>query len=232
MKAIVSIYAGAGGTDAQDWALMLEQMYIRWANSHNKKVTLIEKSYGSEAGIKSAVLEIDSAYEQLKNESGVHRLVRKSPFKKGDQRHTSFALVEVLPQMPQVKININQSDLRVDTYRATGPGGQHVNKTDSAVRITHKPTNITVACQSQRSQAQNKHKAMQILKSRIYAQKILKKQQEIEKMKTGQSPQWGNRRRSYVLYPYKMIKDELTGKKYSQVDDILDGELDKLLKQS
>ena len=230
MNAILSIYAGAGGIDAQDWAEMLERMYTRWAQAHNKKIIILEKSYGKEAGIKSITLEITDSYNILKNEAGTHRLVRKSPFKRGDERHTSFALAEVLPEKSDIRVEINSQDLRIDTYRAAGAGGQNVNKVSSAVRITHIPTNIVAACQSGRSQAQNKKRALQILQMKLNFQKQRQQEKHIESLKTGQSAEWGYRIRSYVLYPYKMVNNHRTGKKFQNIDDILDGKIDRLLK--
>jgi peptide chain release factor 2 len=229
MNAILSIYSGAGGVDAQDWVRMLLRMYQRYSERKKWPSKILDISYGKEGGVKSVAMEIKNAYDDLKGEAGVHRLVRLSPFSAKRLRHTSFALVEVLPEMREVKINIKPEDLKIETFRGSGPGGQHRNVTDSAVRITHLPTGIVVACQSERSQIQNREKAMTLLKSRLY-QLEKKKTEDIQKsLKTGLSPEWGRQIRSYVLHPYKMVRDERTGKKSPKVEDVLDGKLDLVL---
>ena len=228
-KAILSIYAGAGGDDAQDWAGMLERMYEKYANNNTWQFSVLEKSYGGIAGIKSAVLEIkgELVYNKLKQEAGVHRLVRKSPFNAKGLRHTSFALVEIMPSIgyaPEIKIQ--NHELRIDTYRASGPGGQHVNTTDSAVRITHLATGITAACQNQRSQQQNREKAIELLRAKLYQKNLQEQKQEQAQYKTGDPASWGRQIRSYILHPYKMVRDEKTGKKNSNVEKVLNGKLD------
>lgn len=228
-NAILSIYAGAGGVDACDWAEMLLRMYQRYCQQKGYRFKILEESFGKEAGIKSVICEIVDGYDKLKNEAGVHRLVRQSPFSAKKLRHTSFALVEVLPEMERVKVEINPKDLRIDTYRATGPGGQYVNKTSSAVRITHLPTGIFVACQSERSQAQNKERAMMLLQTKLYQREKSKIQQQQVALRTGLSAEWGNQIRSYVLHPYKMVKDHRSGKKIADVKGILDGNLDDFI---
>ena len=235
-NAFLEIHAGAGGTESQDWAEMLQRMYIRWAESHESKVSLLQETRGEEAGIKSCTLKIvnEFSYGWLKRESGIHRLVRISPFDSNKRRHTSFASVWVFPEVDdKIEIEINDADLRIDTYRASGAGGQHVNKTDSAVRITHIPTDIVVQCQSDRSQHKNKSNAMAMLKSRLYELELQKRKEEenkihIEKKEIG----WGNQIRSYVLHPYKLIKDLRTNYETSNVKDILDGNIDKFLEKS
>ena len=235
-NAFLEIHAGAGGTESQDWAEMLQRMYIRWAENNNSKVVLLQETRGEEAGIKSCTLKIvnEFSYGWLKRESGIHRLVRISPFDSNKRRHTSFASVWVFPEVDdKIEIEINDADLRIDTYRASGAGGQHVNKTDSAVRITHIPTDIVVQCQSDRSQHKNKSNAMAMLKSRLYELELQKRKEEenkihIEKKEIG----WGNQIRSYVLHPYKLIKDLRTNYETSNVKDILDGNIDKFLEKS
>lgn len=236
--AIVSIYSGAGGTEAQDWANMLLRMYSRYAESHDFKSKLIDISYGQEAGIKNAVLEIigNYAYGYLKGENGVHRLVRLSPFNADNLRHTSFALVEVLPEIGgtleirQLAEEIKPDDLKIDTFRSSGPGGQNVNMRSTAVRLTHIPTKIAVSCQSERSQAQNREKAMEILYTKIYQRKLQEKEKEKTEIR-GELPsvEWGSQIRSYVLHPYKMVKDHRTEVESSNPDEVLDGNLDKFI---
>jgi len=218
MNAILTIYPGAGGDDAQDWAKMLLRMYQRFCD---KKKLQYKQT-------KDFVLTIKNGYELLAQEAGVHRLVRQSPFSAKKLRHTSFALVEILPELKNIQIEINPQDLKIDTFRASGPGGQYVNKTESAVRITHLPTNIVFVCQTERSQSQNKEKALLLLKAKLYQKEQSRAKAEQAEFKTGLSPEWGNQIRSYVLHPYKMIRDEITGKKYYNVNEILDGNLDKL----
>lgn len=227
--AIISIYAGAGGDDAQDWADMLLRMYLRWAEKNNFKVDIIDKTAGSEAGIKSTTIEIKGrwVFGNLRSEMGVHRLVRLSPFNSDNLRQTSFARVEVLPEVEDdIEVDIKMEDLRVDTYRSSGAGGQSVNTTDSAVRVTHIPTGLVAQCQNERSQLQNKEKAMIILRAKLH-QKLLEEQEQ-EKLKLRgevQSAEWGSQIRSYVLHPYKMVKDHRTKFETANVDSVLDGEL-------
>ncbi len=235
-NAFLEIHAGAGGTESQDWAEMLQRMYIRWAESHDSKVNLLQETRGEEAGIKSCTIKIsnDYAYGWLKRESGIHRLVRISPFDSNKRRHTSFASVWVFPEVDdKIKIEINESELRIDTYRASGAGGQHVNKTDSAVRITHIPTEIVVQCQSDRSQHKNKSNAMDMLKSRLYELELQKRKEEENKVNSEKKDiGWGHQIRSYILHPYKLIKDLRTNYESSNVNDILDGDIDKFLEKS
>jgi len=232
----LEIHAGAGGTESQDWAEMLTRMYIRWAEKKEAKVLLLQETRGEEVGIKSTTIKIekDYAYGWLKRESGIHRLVRISPFDSNKRRHTSFASVWVYPELDnKIEIEINESDLRIDTYRASGAGGQHVNTTDSAVRIKHIPTDIVVQCQNDRSQHKNKAYAMNMLKSRIYEFEI-QKRKEKENVLNDQKKQigWGSQIRSYVLHPYKLIKDLRTNHESSNINDILDGEIDDFLEKS
>jgi len=235
-NAFLEIHAGAGGTESQDWAEMLQRMYIRWCESKGGKVSILQETRGEEAGIKSCVLKITNEYSYgwLKKESGIHRLVRISPFDSNKRRHTSFASVWVYPELDEkIEIEINEVDLRIDTYRASGAGGQHVNKTDSAVRITHIPTKIVVQCQSDRSQHKNKSNAMSMLKSRLYELELQKRKEEENKFNENKKEiGWGNQIRSYVLHPYKMIKDLRTNMESSNVSDILDGKIDQFLERS
>lgn len=228
--AFIEIHSGAGGTEAQDWAEMLYRMYMRWAEKKGYTVSFIEESEGEEAGIKSATMKVSghNAYGWLKNESGVHRLVRISPFDSNARRHTSFASVWVFPVVDDsIKIDINPADCRIDVYRASGAGGQHVNKTDSAVRITHIPTGIVVQCQNQRSQFQNKDECWAMLRARLYEQELQKKQAQSEQLnQTKGDNGWGNQIRSYVLQPYQMVKDLRTGYETSDTSGVLDGDLD------
>ena len=233
-KALLSIYSGAGGVDAQDWAFMLLRMYQRFSAKRGWGFTVLSDSYGEQKGIKNAVCEIkgQGVYDMLKNESGVHRLVRLSPFSAKSLRHTSFALVEIMPEIVSQEIRINSSDLRIDTYRSSGPGGQNVNKLDTAVRITHVPSGTVAAVQSERSQAQNKEKAMQLLISRLAQRMEQAKIRELAELKPdlkSGSIEWGSQIRSYVLHPYQMVKDHRTGLKVSQAEDVLEGNLDKFL---
>jgi peptide chain release factor 2 len=231
----IDINAGSGGTEAQDWAEMLLRMYLRWCESHGFKTTLIEVSPGEVAGIKSATIYVegDYAFGWLRTEIGVHRLVRKSPFDSGNRRHTSFASVFVSPQVDDnIDISIDPSDLRIDTYRASGAGGQHVNRTDSAVRITHAPSGIVVQCQSQRSQHQNKDHAMKQLKAKLYEMEVQKRQADQQALEESKSDiGWGSQIRSYVL-DQSRIKDLRTGVEISNTQAVLDGDLDKFIQAS
>ena len=229
----LEIHAGSGGTEAQDWAEMLLRMYCRWAEGHRYKVEYIEETEGEVAGIKSVTIKIcgHNAYGWLKSESGVHRLVRISPFDSNARRHTSFASVGVYPVIDdEIEININEADCRVDTYRASGAGGQHINKTDSAVRITHIPTGIVVQCQNQRSQFQNREAAWNMLKARLYELELKKREAAAEEQRDSLSDiGWGHQIRSYVLQPYKMVKDLRTGIETSDCKAVLDGDIDLFL---
>ncbi len=224
----LTIQAGAGGTDAQDWAQMLERMYLRFAERRGWKTEIEERSAGDEAGIKSVTFRVDgpSAYGYLRGESGVHRLVRQSPFNAKSLRQTSFARVEVLPDLPSHTIELDEKDLRIDTYRASGAGGQHVNKTDSAVRITHLPTGLIAQCQSERSQAQNKEAAMKILYGKLLALAEKQQKADLQKLETSDTAAWGNQIRSYVLHPYKQVKDLRTRVERPDPDAVLEGDLD------
>jgi len=231
--AFVEINSGAGGTESNDWAGMLLRMYSRWANAHGMEVDFLEETSGEQAGIKSVTLQVKgtNAYGWLKTEAGVHRLVRISPFDAAAKRHTSFASVWVYPVVDDtIEIEINPADVRTDTYRASGAGGQHVNKTDSAVRLTHLPTGIVVACQNQRSQHQNRDQAWKMLKARLYEAELEKReaaQAAIEDQKTDIG--WGHQIRSYVLQPYQMVKDLRTEVETSDTDGVLDGDLDRFM---
>ena len=230
-NAIVSIHPGAGGTESQDWASMLYRMYLRWAERHGFKVESLDYQAGEEAGIKdvSFIIKGENAYGYLKVENGIHRLVRISPFDSNAKRHTSFSSVMVSPEVDDdIDITIEDKDLRVDTYRASGAGGQHVNKTESAIRLTHIPTNIIVQCQNDRSQHKNKAAAMKMLKSRLYEYEMAKKQavlDGVEKSDIG----WGHQIRSYVMQPYQQVKDTRSNQAFTNVDAILDGDIDKML---
>ena len=231
--AIVSIHAGAGGTESQDWAEMLLRMYLRWAERHRYRTEILEATEGEEAGLKSVSFAIDGrwAYGLLRSERGVHRLVRISPYDSQKRRHTSFALVEVMPEVPEdAAIEIDEKDLRVDTYRASGAGGQHVNKTDSAVRLTHLPTGVVVAVQSERSQHQNRDRAMAVLRARLIERQVEEREAEMARLR-GEHVEagWGNQIRSYVLQPYTMVKDLRTGVETSNPTAVLDGELDAFM---
>jgi len=232
-SAIVSINAGAGGTEAQDWANMLLRMYVRWAENRGFTATVIDELEGEEAGIKSATFTVngDYAFGYLKAEIGIHRLVRISPFDAGARRHTSFASVFVYPDIEDtIEITIEDKELRVDTYRASGAGGQHVNKTDSAVRITHIPSGIAVQCQNERSQHMNRAMAMKFLKARLYEQEKQEREKEMDDMHASKKQiAWGNQIRSYVLQPYRLAKDHRTGLEIGNVDAVLDGNLDAFI---
>lgn len=234
-NAICSLHAGAGGTEAQDWVEMLYRMYQRWANNNNYDLKETDKLSGDEAGIKSVTFIVSGkyAYGNLKTEIGVHRLVRISPFDSSKRRHTSFASFEVLPEIEDdINIEINEEDLRVDTYRASGAGGQHVNKTSSAIRITHIPTNIVVTCQSERSQIQNRETAMKMLKSKLYLLEEEKREKEKDQLKGKQEKiEWGSQIRSYVLHPYSLVKDHRTNYEVGNVQDVLDGNIDNFIKE-
>jgi peptide chain release factor 2 len=232
--AIVTINAGAGGTDAQDWAEMLLRMYLRWAERHDFKTEIVDEQPGKEAGIKSATFTVSGeyAYGLLSAEAGVHRLVRLSPFNAGSSRETSFASVFVYPDIQEdVEIDVNEKDLRVDTYRSSGAGGQHVNVTDSAVRITHIPSGIVVTCQNQRSQHQNREVAMHILKSRLYDLEMEKRRAETAQLEESKRDiSFGSQIRNYVLHPYRLAKDVRTKHETSDVDAVLDGDIDEFIK--
>ena len=233
-NAIVSIHPGAGGTESQDWAQMLYRMYTRWAEKEECKLDIIDFQTGDEAGIKDVTFELkgDYVFGLLKGEAGVHRMVRISPFDSNSRRHTSFASVFIYPAVEDnIEIDINQSELRIDTYRASGAGGQHVNKTDSAVRITHIPTGIVAQCQNQRSQHKNKNQAMKILKSRLYQLEIEKEKEknkdlEDQKMDIG----WGSQIRSYIFHPYQMVKDHRTKEENGNIQAVMDGKLNQFIR--
>jgi peptide chain release factor 2 len=232
-NAYLTIHPGAGGTESQDWANMLFRMYLRWAENNDYAIDIIDYTPGDEAGIKSATVNIqgDFAFGLLKSERGVHRLVRISPFDSNNRRHTSFASVDVIPEVPEdIDIEINESEIRIDTYRSSGAGGQHVNKTDSAVRVTHLPTGIVVQCQNERSQHKNRAYAMKVLKARLYELKrkeLEEKRQEKEAEKKEIS--WGNQIRSYVFQPYTMVKDHRTNEETGSIEYVLDGDIDRFL---
>ena len=236
LNCYIEIHAGAGGTESQDWAEMLRRMYMRWATIKEYSVQLISEHKGEEAGIKSSTIKIegDYLYGWLKSESGIHRLVRISPFDSGARRHTSFASVWVYPIIDEsIDVEILEKDLRIDTYRSSGAGGQHVNTTDSAVRITHLPTKIVVQCQNERSQHKNKETCMNMLKARLYDYQIKKREQESKNLESSKSDiGWGHQIRSYVLHPYRMVKDNRTNYENSNPDKVLDGEIDDFLESS
>jgi peptide chain release factor 2 len=229
-NAILAIHAGAGGTESQDWAQMLMRMYLRWAERRRYQAEVLDMSPGEEAGIKSVVIDVKGDYANgyLKSEHGVHRLVRLSPFDADHARHTSFALVEVMPEAEgDVDVRIEPEDLKVETFRSSGPGGQHMQKTSSAVRLTHLPSGLVVSCQSERSQHQNKEIALKILRSRLLELELVKRAEERAKLKGKRiAAGWGNQIRSYVLHPYKMVKDHRTEYQTGDTDAVLDGELD------
>ena len=236
LDCFLEIHAGAGGTESQDWAEMLRRMYTKWTTNKGYKIQLISEHKGDEAGIKSSTIKISGEFifGYLKNESGIHRLVRISPFDSGARRHTSFASVWVYPVLDDnIKVEILEKDLRIDTYRSSGAGGQHVNTTDSAVRITHLPTNIVVQCQNERSQHKNKETCMTMLKARLYEHELEKKakqEQSIEKSKSDIG--WGHQIRSYVLHPYRLVKDNRTAEESSDPDKILNGDIDNFLESN
>lgn len=232
----LEVNAGAGGTEAQDWASMLLRMYMRWAEKHGYKVEMLDESPGEEAGIKSTTIQISghNAYGWLKTESGVHRLVRISPYDSNARRHTSFSSVSVTPVVDEnINIEVLEKDLKVDTFRASGAGGQHVNKTDSAVRFTHIPTGIIVACQQERSQHKNRAKAMEMLKAKLYEMELKKREDAAAAVEAGKTDiAWGHQIRSYVLQPYQLVKDVRTDVETSATQDVLDGDIDKFLQAS
>lgn len=231
-NAIVRITSGVGGTDAQDWAEMLERMYLRWAEKSGLRTQNVERSAGEEAGIKTSVIEVEGAYAygKLKSEHGVHRLVRLSPFNSDNLRQTSFALVEVLPQIDAPdEVQLDEKDLKIDVYRAGGHGGQSVNTTDSAVRVTHLPTNIVVAIQNERSQLQNKETALKILRSKLAQLKLEQHAEKITDLQAGESANWGSQIRNYVLHPYQMVKDTRTKHEDKDTKGVLDGKLDEFM---
>ena len=236
LNCYIEIHAGAGGTESQDWAEMLRKMYMKWALSKDFKTQIISEHKGDEVGIKSSTIKIEGDYifGWLKSESGIHRLVRISPFDSGARRHTSFASVWVYPMVDEnINIEIVEKDLRIDTYRSSGAGGQHVNTTDSAVRITHLPTKIVVQCQNERSQHKNKETCMNMLKARLYDFQLKKREQENQNMESSKSEiGWGHQIRSYVLHPYRLVKDNRTNFESSNPDKILDGEIDEFLENS
>ena len=232
----IEIHAGAGGTESQDWADMLRRMYLKWSDKKNFKSNLISEHRGDEAGIKSATIKIEGDYVfgWLKKESGIHRLVRISPFDSGARRHTSFASIWIYPVVDEnINIEISEKDLRIDTYRSSGAGGQHVNTTDSAVRITHLPSKIVVQCQNERSQHKNKETCMNMLKARLYDHEIKKREEQNQDTENSKSEiGWGHQIRSYVLQPYRLVKDNRTNFESTSPDKILDGDLDEFLEQS
>jgi peptide chain release factor 2 len=231
-NAILRLSAGAGGTDAQDWTEMLERMYLRWAEKSGMSASTIERSAGEEAGVKSVVIEITGgfAYGKLRSENGVHRLVRLSPFNSDNLRQTSFALVEVLPQIDRPdELKIDDKDLKIDVYRAGGHGGQSVNTTDSAVRVTHIPTGIVVAIQNERSQLQNKETAMKILRSKLAQMQLDQHTSSITELQAGESANWGSQIRNYVLHPYTLVKDTRTKFETNNIQGVLDGDLDPFM---
>ncbi len=236
LDSYLEFHAGAGGTESQDWADMLRRMYMKWANKKNYKIEIISEHKGEEAGIKSSIIKISGDYINgfLKNESGIHRLVRISPFDSGARRHTSFASVWVYPVISEtIDIEILDKDLRIDTYRSSGAGGQHVNTTDSAVRVTHLPTKIVVQCQNERSQHKNKETCMNMLRARLYDYQLKKKEKENENLENSKSDiGWGHQIRSYVLHPYKMVKDNRSNFESSSPEKVLEGDIDNFLESS
>ena len=235
LPAILFLHAGAGGTESCDWVDMLLRMYLRWAERKNFKTEILDLIPGEEVGLRSAVVSVEGeyAYGFLKSEKGIHRLVRISPFDANRRRHTSFALVDVLPQVEEgVEVEIRPEDLKIDTYRASGPGGQHVNVTDSAVRITHIPTGIVVQCQAERSQHQNRERALKILQAKLFDYYEKKRKEELEKIKGEKHDiAWGNQIRSYILHPYNLVKDHRTGEEDTNPQKVLDGEIDHFIQK-
>lgn len=231
--AVLAIYAGAGGTDSQDWAQMLQRMYLRWAEQHGYRTEILSEMEGDEAGIKSITISVvgDYAYGYLKAERGVHRLVRLSPFDAANRRHTSFALVEVWPDIRgEIDVQIDEKDLQIDTFRASSAGGQHVQKNETAIRITHLPTGIVVSCQNERSQTQNRERAMQVLKARLLDLERQKQEAQLAALKGEHvEAEWGNQIRSYVLHPYQMVKDHRTDYETGNTTAVLDGRLDEFM---
>jgi peptide chain release factor 2 len=232
-NALLAIHAGAGGTDSQDWAEMLQRMYLRWAENHGYQTEILDLTEGEEAGIKSTTIAVNGryAYGYLRPEKGVHRLVRLSPFDAAHRRHTSFALVEVLPQVEDDHaVEINQNDLRIDTYRSAGAGGQNVQKNDTAIRITHLPTGIVVTCQNERSQVQNRENALRVLRARLLELKQQEQEEKIAELRGEyQKAEWGSQIRSYVLHPYQMVKDHRTEYEVGNAQAVLNGDLDGLI---
>lgn len=231
--ALLSLHAGAGGTDAQDWTEMLLRMYLKWAEKHRMETQLLDQTEGEEAGLKSTTVRVSGkhAYGQLRAEKGVHRLVRISPFDAAHRRHTAFALVEAYPEIPdEVEVEVDEKDVRVDVYRSSGAGGQHVNKTSSAVRLTHIPTGIVVTCQNERSQQQNRETAWRVLRSRLLSYQQAQRLDHLADLKGDViSPEWGNQIRSYVLQPYTLVKDNRTSLEVGNVDAVLEGEIDPFI---
>ena len=229
-NALLAIHAGAGGTDSQDWAEMLERMYLRWAERKGYQADILDMTEGEEAGIKSATIAINgrNAYGYLRSEKGVHRLVRLSPFDSAHRRHTSFAMIEVLPQVEEdSQVEINSEDLRIDVFRSSGAGGQNVQKNDTAIRITHHPSGIVVSCQNERSQLQNKQNAMRVLRSRLVELKQIEQEEKISQLRGEyQKAEWGSQIRSYVLHPYQMVKDHRTDFERGNTQAVLDGDID------
>ena len=236
LDSYLEFHAGAGGTESQDWAEMLRRMYMKWASNKEYNIEIISEHRGDEAGIKSSIIKISGDYIHglLKSESGIHRLVRISPFDSGARRHTSFASVWVYPVINEdIDIEISEKDLRIDTYRSSGAGGQHVNTTDSAVRITHIPSKVVVQCQNERSQHKNKETCMKMLKARLYEFELQKREKESENIENSKSDiGWGHQIRSYVLHPYRMVKDSRTNYESSNPDKVLDGDIDNFLENS
>lgn len=231
-NALLTINAGAGGTDSQDWAAMLQRMYLRWAERRGYKAEIIDMMPGEEAGIKSATISVEGpyAYGYLHAEKGVHRLVRLSPFDSAKRRHTSFAQVEVLPQVEDAELDLNLSDLKIETFRSGGAGGQNVQKNDTAVRITHIPTGVVASCQNERSQTQNRANAMRVLKARLLEVRQLEKEKELTQLRGEyQKAEWGSQIRSYVLHPYQLVKDHRTDHEEGNTQGVLDGEIDSLI---
>ncbi|MEX2160307.1 MAG: peptide chain release factor 2 [Anaerolineales bacterium] len=230
--ALLSINAGAGGTEAQDWASMLQRMYLRWAETRGYKAEILDQTPGEEAGIKSVTISIEGeyAYGYLRPEKGVHRLVRLSPFDSAHRRHTSFAQVEVLPQVEEAELDINPTDLRIDTFRSGGAGGQNVQKNDTAVRITHIPTGVVASCQNERSQTQNRQSAMRVLRARLMELKQAQMAKELDQLRGEyQKAEWGSQIRSYVLHPYQLVKDHRTEHETGNTQAVLDGDLDSFI---